>query len=175
MNHFIISNNSFLREGLNECLKSLNTDHFWCCIDLNYCRSLTEIYSLLTTEVINSRYRVFFIGYNSIYNELLTPLHPVRMNDSRYKIMHFFTENKGVTVDYAKEYISSLKALDLLTLNEKKLCRLLAQIDIKEVAKLECLSIKTIYGMKYKLAKKLHINNQMHFNLFLSKEINKIK
>lgn len=119
MNHIIISNNSYLRKGLISSLRLSNTDSLWCCIDLDYCNSLNEIYSALSTKIITSRHLVLFLGNNSIYIQLLNPLHPVRMNDSHCKVLRYFNENKGVTVELAKEFITSLKQLDRFTLRKK--------------------------------------------------------
>lgn len=169
MSDFILTNNLFLKSGL-ECLKlTSGFKNSLVFIDLDSFQSLGDLLDGLINEGFTEDMNVFLIGSGCLNYKLLHDFEPIALNCSINQIKTILSTRKFHKLCELVRYISSIKRLSMLSSRERQ-CLLAFQKDdnVNIASKRMKISEKTLYALLRNAGIKINLKRLMQIREFLS-------
>lgn len=169
MSDFILTNNLFLKSGI-ECLKlTSGFKNRFVFIDLDSFQSLSDLLDALRNEEFTEDINVFLIGSGCLKYKLLHDFEPIALNCSIDQIKTIFSIRKFHKLCELVRYICSIERLSMLSSRERQ-CLLEFQKDdnVNIASKRMKISEKTLYALLRNAGNKINLNRLVQIREFLS-------
>lgn len=170
MKHLVISDNTYIKISLDYLLERDTFDFNICIVDLNSCKSLEHLKSVLSLAGVDRSYRILFLFGRGVYSKLLSKFVGVKLTSNLSQIYRVIKSRPLHTYDEINAYISMVKKLNCFHPKEIFCISMFVVIGMNETCNLSKLSSKVIYRVVLNSANKLNFSRSMSLAYFMRTE-----